>query len=116
LQASADLAVVVLGEENYTEKPGDISDLSLHRGQLSLARAVAATGVPTVLVLIQGRPRILHGLAQVRQRGWGARINGYSISAEDLLHRAGADTTMTILGAALIGADRGGTHDIGTNL
>lgn len=66
VQESADLAVVVLGEESYTEKLGDIDDLSLQAGQLKLARAVAATGVPLVLVLISGRPRVLHGLTKVK--------------------------------------------------
>eukprot|EP00967_Tisochrysis_lutea_P026347 scaffold30419_cov31-Tisochrysis_lutea.AAC.5 len=69
VQESADLAVVVLGEESYTEKLGDIDDLSLQAGQLKLARAVAATGVPLVLVLISGRPRVLHGLTKRKAAG-----------------------------------------------
>jgi hypothetical protein len=65
--ASVDVAVVALGGENYTEKPGDIDELALHEGQLSLVRklAAAAPNLKIVLVLIEGRPRLLRGLAQL---------------------------------------------------
>lgn len=64
---SADVAVVAIGEEAYTEKPGDIDDLDLHAGQLELVRrlAAAAPRLPIVLVLIAGRPRLLRGLPQL---------------------------------------------------
>lgn len=55
----ADVAIVCLGEMAYAETPGNIDDLALPAAQLELARAVAATGKPMVLVLIEGRPRIV---------------------------------------------------------
>ena len=57
---NADVAVVVLGENAYAETPGNISDLTLPEAQLRLAEAVQATGTPTILVLVEGRPRIVN--------------------------------------------------------
>eukprot|EP00002_Diphylleia_rotans_P005297 TRINITY_DN14421_c0_g1_i1.p1 TRINITY_DN14421_c0_g1~~TRINITY_DN14421_c0_g1_i1.p1 ORF type:complete len:823 (-),score=164.15 TRINITY_DN14421_c0_g1_i1:110-2578(-) len=59
---SSDVAIVCVGESTYAEKPGDIRDQTLEIGQLDLARQIAATGTPVVLVLIQGRPRYLADL------------------------------------------------------
>ncbi len=56
---AADVAVVVLGESSYAEVPGSLADLWLPRAQLDLLDAVAATGTPVVLVLAEGRPRVL---------------------------------------------------------
>ncbi|ETW00492.1 hypothetical protein H310_07107 [Aphanomyces invadans] len=63
--ARADYTIVVLGEGPYAEKPGDINDLELPRGQQEYVRALAATGTKVVLVLVQGRPRLLRGLPDV---------------------------------------------------
>jgi beta-glucosidase len=57
--ASVDVIVLALGENTYTEKPGDLHDLTLSENQLALAQALAKTGKPMVLVLNQGRPRII---------------------------------------------------------
>jgi len=54
-----DVAIVCLGEMAYAETPGNIDDLALPDAQLRLARAVAETGTPMVLVLVEGRPRIV---------------------------------------------------------
>ena len=54
-----DIAIICLGEMAYTEKPGDIHDLSLPKAQIKLVQAVAQTGTPIVLVLAEGRPRII---------------------------------------------------------
>ena len=59
----SDVAVVVLGESSYAEIPGSIADLSLPEAQTDLLDAVAATGTPVVLVLVEGRPRTLGGHA-----------------------------------------------------
>ena len=56
---NVDLAIVVLGEPTYTETPGNIHDLTLPKAQLQLAAAIAKTGTPIVLVLVEGRPRII---------------------------------------------------------
>jgi beta-glucosidase len=63
LADDADVAVVVIGEDAYAEGVGDIADLTLPEAQLGLVRAIQATGTPTVLVLVQGRPRIIHSVA-----------------------------------------------------
>jgi beta-glucosidase len=59
----ADVAIVCLGEPAYAETPGNIDDLALPPAQLHLAAAVAATGRPTIIVLIEGRPRLIRSFA-----------------------------------------------------
>ena len=56
---ASDVAIVALGEEGYAEWVGDIPELALPDAQLRLAKAVIATGTPTVIVLLEGRPRII---------------------------------------------------------
>src|SRR3989442_9328830 len=60
---NADVVVLCLGEGSYTETPGNITDLNLGEPQLKLAEAIAATGKPVVLVLVEGRPRIINRIA-----------------------------------------------------
>jgi beta-glucosidase len=55
----ADVVVLCLGEMAYAETPGNIDDLALPDAQLRLADALAVTGKPIVLVLIEGRPRVI---------------------------------------------------------
>lgn len=55
----ADVIVACIGENSYCETPGNISDLTLSRGQIELVKALATTGKPVVLVLSEGRPRII---------------------------------------------------------
>ena len=55
----SDVIVLCLGETSYTEKPGDINDITLHQLQLKLASQLASSGKPMVLVLNQGRPRLI---------------------------------------------------------
>ena len=55
----SDVIVLCLGETSYTEKPGDINDITLHQLQLKLASQLASSGKPIVLVLNQGRPRLI---------------------------------------------------------
>lgn len=54
-----DAVVVCLGEMNYTETPGNIDDISLPAAQGQLVEAVAQSGKPVILVLVEGRPRVL---------------------------------------------------------
>jgi beta-glucosidase len=56
---NADAIVLCLGEPAYCETPGNIFDLMLDSAQLELAGAAAKTGKPVVLVLAEGRPRII---------------------------------------------------------
>ena len=60
--SDADVIVLCLGENAYAESPGNINDLALPENQMSLARAAAATGKPVILVLTEGRPRLITGI------------------------------------------------------
>jgi beta-glucosidase len=60
---AADVVVLCLGEGSYTETPGNIPDLTLGEPQRKLAEAIEATGKPVVLVLVEGRPRIINRIA-----------------------------------------------------
>ena len=60
----ADVAVVCIGESSYTETPGNITDLTLSEPQLRLAERIEATGKPVVLVLIEGRPRVINRIVE----------------------------------------------------
>ncbi len=57
--AKADVIVLCLGENAYAESPGSINDLTLNAEQIALAKAAIATKKPVVLVLVEGRPRII---------------------------------------------------------
>ncbi|CAH0522659.1 unnamed protein product [Peronospora belbahrii] len=57
--------IIAIGEDVYAEKPGDIDDLNLPLGQIEYVREIAATGTKVILVLAQGRPRLLQGIAQI---------------------------------------------------
>ncbi len=60
--ANVDYILLCLGENSYTEKPGDLHDLSLSENQLALATRLAKTGKPVILVLNEGRPRIIRSI------------------------------------------------------
>ena len=55
----ADVIVACVGENSYCETPGNMDDLNLSQGQKELVRALAETGKPVILVLNEGRPRII---------------------------------------------------------
>ena len=57
---SADVIVAFVGENSYTETPGNIDDLTLSPNQQEMVKSLAAYGKPIVLVLNEGRPRILN--------------------------------------------------------
>jgi beta-glucosidase len=57
--SKADAIILCLGENSYTETPGNLNDLSLSDLQLEFALKVAATGKPVILVLNEGRPRVI---------------------------------------------------------
>jgi beta-glucosidase len=60
---NADVVILCLGEGASAETPGNIEDLTLDDAQLKLAAAVSAIGKPVVLVLVEGRPRIISRIA-----------------------------------------------------
>lgn len=57
--ANVDVIVLCLGENSYTETPGNLSDLYISELQTKLATRLAATGKKIVLVLNEGRPRVI---------------------------------------------------------
>lgn len=57
--ANVDVVVLCLGENSYTETPGNLSDLYISELQTKLATRLAATGKKIVLVLNEGRPRVI---------------------------------------------------------
>jgi beta-glucosidase len=57
--ASADYVLLCIGENSYTETPGNLEDLNLSDNQIALANALIKTGKPVVFVLSEGRPRII---------------------------------------------------------
>lgn len=56
---NSDVVVLCLGEGSYTETPGNITDLTLPEIQLNFAEKIIAAGKPVVLVLVEGRPRVI---------------------------------------------------------
>jgi len=56
---NADAIVLCLGELSYTENVGNIDDLNLPWAQTQLALELAKTGKPIILVLAEGRPRVV---------------------------------------------------------
>jgi beta-glucosidase len=62
--AGADVIVLCIGENAYAESPGNIRDLALDDNQVNLAKAAFGTGKPVILVLTEGRPRFITGIAQ----------------------------------------------------
>ncbi|OWZ20143.1 Glycosyl hydrolase [Phytophthora megakarya] len=59
LAGQHEYTIAAIGEPNYTEKPGDIDDPSLPEGQEKFIEALAATGTKVIVILFEGRPRLL---------------------------------------------------------
>ena len=59
---NADIIVACIGENSYCETPGNINDLNLSSNQKELVRRLAKTGKPIVMVLNEGRPRIINDI------------------------------------------------------
>ena len=57
--ANADVIIACIGENSYTETPGNLTDLWLSQNQRDLVKALAKTGKPIILVLNEGRPRLI---------------------------------------------------------
>ena len=57
--ANADVIIACIGENSYTETPGNLSDLWLSENQRNLVKELAKTGKPIVLILNEGRPRLI---------------------------------------------------------
>ena len=61
---NADAAIVCLGENTYCETPGNITDLTLPEVQLRLVHELAKTKIPVVLILVEGRPRLINQIVE----------------------------------------------------
>lgn len=59
---NVDYVVLCLGESSYAEKPGDLVDLTLSANQLDFAQEIIKAGKPVILVLTEGRPRIIRSI------------------------------------------------------
>ena len=57
--AKADVIIACIGENSYTETPGNLNDLWLSKNQRDLVKELAKTGKPIVMVLNEGRPRLI---------------------------------------------------------
>ena len=57
--AKADIIIAAIGENSYTETPGNLTDLWLSENQRNLVKELAKTGKPIILVLNEGRPRLI---------------------------------------------------------
>lgn len=64
---NADVIVACIGENSYTETPGNLTDLWLSENQRNLVKALAQTGKPVILVLNEGRPRLIADIEPLAQ-------------------------------------------------
>jgi len=85
--ANVDYILLCVGENSYTETPGNLVDLSLSDNQVALANALIKTGKPVILILNEGRPRIISKI----EPGMAAIIDVY------LPSNFGADALADIL-------------------
>ena len=60
--ARADVIIACVGENSYTETPGNIDDLNLSANQIAMVQSLAAYGKPVILVLNEGRPRLINDI------------------------------------------------------
>ena len=69
VDAAKNVAVIVacIGENSYTETPGNLTDLWLSENQRNLVKELAKTGKPVVLVLNEGRPRLIADIEPLAQ-------------------------------------------------
>lgn len=56
---NADVIIACIGENSYCETPGNLTDLNLSANQQDLVKALAETGKPVILILNEGRPRLI---------------------------------------------------------
>ena len=63
----ADVIIACIGENSYTETPGNLTDLWLSENQRNLVKQLAKTGKPVILVLNEGRPRLISDIEPLAQ-------------------------------------------------
>ncbi|MFN6944595.1 MAG: glycoside hydrolase family 3 N-terminal domain-containing protein, partial [Cytophagaceae bacterium] len=82
--ASADAIVVCIGEEAFAETPGNIFDMNLPGVQQQLVKMASATGKPVILVLVEGRPRVIREIEPLSKSilfaGWPGSQGGNAVA------------------------------------
>jgi beta-glucosidase len=80
----SDYIVLCLGENSYAEKPGDLVDLTLSKSQIQYAKDLLQTGKPVILVLTEGRPRVIREIASdvngILMAYWPGNYGGDAVS------------------------------------
>ena len=62
-----DVILACIGENSYCETPGNINDLTLSANQINLVKALAGTGKPVILILNEGRPRVINEIEPIAE-------------------------------------------------
>ncbi len=65
--AGVDVIIACIGENSYCETPGNLTDLWLSENQRNLVKALAKTGKPIILILNEGRPRLIADIEPLAQ-------------------------------------------------
>lgn len=91
---AADVVVACLGENSYCETPGNINDLNLSDNQKEMVRILAQSGKPVVLVLAEGRPRIIRDIEPLCQAVVHTFLPG-NYGGTALAHLLAGDTDFT---------------------
>lgn len=71
-----DIIIACIGENSYCETPGNLTDLNLSSDQKELVKAMAATGKPVILILNEGRPRIINEIVPLVKAVINAMLPG----------------------------------------
>ena len=90
----ADVIVACVGENSYCETPGNLTDLTLSPNQLELVKALAATGKPVILVLNEGRPRLMSDIEPLAQAVIDVMLPG-NYGADALANLMAGDTNFS---------------------
>jgi len=90
----ADVIVACVGENSYCETPGNLTDLTLSPNQLELVKALAATGKPVILVLNEGRPRLVSDIEPLAQAVIDVMLPG-NYGADALANLMAGDTNFS---------------------
>ncbi len=62
---NVDFIIAAVGEKTYCETPGNIKDLRLDEAQRKLVKELSKTGKPIILILFEGRPRVINDIVDL---------------------------------------------------
>ena len=83
---AADIVIVVTGENRFAEFSGNLDDLALPKGQTDFVETLMATGTPVIVVLVEGRPRLLGNLIDAAAIIDGVKLAGGAGPWRDGVH------------------------------